>query len=140
MKNIMAKLGKSFLALLFTASLFSISSVEAAPGFFKWDVIGSKTVDYKVDRDVFNLGPRAPKYTKLQFKVTGAKLNMHRCIVHYMNGSKQEIKLKGNFNPGDVSRVIDLKGDKRKVDRIVFVYDTKNRSRRKAKVLLLGYR
>ena len=136
---IMSKLGKGFLILFITITCFA-NTTEAAPEIFKWDVIGSKKVDYGVDRDVFYLGPRAPKYAKLQFKVTGASLNMHKCIVHYMNGSREEINLKGNFRAGDVSRVIDLKGNKRKVEKIVFVYDTKNRAKRKANVLLLGYR
>ena len=140
MIDTISKLGKGFLALLITISFFSISDANAAPGIIKWDVIGRKTVDFRADRDVFNLGVRAPKYAKLQFKVTGGSLNMHKCVVHYMNGTKQEIKLKGNFKPGDLSRVIDLNGDKRKVDKIVFLYDTKNRSKRKANVTLLGYR
>ena len=139
MKNRIVNQNLTFLALIAGLFLLIPTTSKAHIGIIKWSVIGKKTVDYKLDKDVFWVSPRAPKYRKLQLKVTGGRLNMHKCVVHYMNGTKQNINLKGNFNPGDLSRVIDLNGDKRRIEKVVFVYDTKFRSNKRAKVTLLGY-
>ena len=123
MKNRIVNQNLTFLALIAGLFLLIPTTSKAHTGIIKWSVIGKKTVDYKLDKDVFWVSPRAPKYRKLQLKVTGGRLNMHKCVVHYMNGTKQNINLKGNFNPGDLSRVIDLNGDKRRIEKVVFVKD-----------------
>ncbi len=63
---------------------------------------------------------------------------MHKVIVHFENGGTQEIEMRHNFDKNSQSRVIDLKGNKRIIEKIVFWYDTKNVSNRKAKVTVLG--
>ena len=103
-----------------------------------WQRLGIKKVNYKLDRDVIQVGAEDGRFTKLKIKVTAGNLNMHRMVVHYGNGSKQEIELRHNFNKRSNSRVIDLKGNKRVIRKITFVYDTKNTSRRKAKVHVFG--
>ena len=50
---------------------------------------------------------------------------MHRCIVHFENGSKEEVDLRHNFSKNSATRIIDLPGNRRFIDRIVFVYDSK---------------
>lgn len=64
---------------------------------------------------------------------------MHRCIVHFENGSKEEIDLRHNFSKNSATRIIDLPGNRRFIDRIVFVYDSKNNQTRKSKVLVFGW-
>ena len=64
---------------------------------------------------------------------------MHRCIVHFENGSKEEIDFRDNFSKNSATRIIDLPGNHRFIDRIVFVYDSKNNQTRKSKVLVFGW-
>ena len=141
MKSILRKsvLSLSALFLLLTLSSFT-SSNTSTEAFRRWHIIGTKNVDYKLDKDAFYFKPNGKKYSKFQFVVKNGRLNMHKCVVHFRNGQRQVVNLKGNFNPGDKSRIIDLAGDKRNVEKIVFVYDTKTRSRRKAQVVLMGLR
>ena len=64
---------------------------------------------------------------------------MHRCIVHFENGSKEEIDLSHNFSKNSAIGIIDLPGNRRFIDRIVFVYDSKNNQVRKSKVMVFGW-
>ena len=103
-----------------------------------WEFLGTKTVNYKLDRDVLRITAKEGAFTKLKLQVTGGSLNMHKMIVEYGNGKKEEINLKHNFNRRSDSRVIDLNGGKRIIRDITFIYDTKDRSRRRAKVHVYG--
>jgi len=103
-----------------------------------WERLGNRVVNYGLDKDDIFVGAHEGAFTKIKVEVSGGALNMHRMIVHYMNGSKQEISLKHNFNKKSSSRVIDLKGNKRLIKKITFVYDTKNLARAKAKVHVFG--
>ncbi len=77
-------------------------------------------------------------FDAIKIMVTGAPLNMHKCVVHFGNGTSQEIELKHNFAQGSDSRVVDLKGNNRIINRISFWYDTQGVFRGKATVTVFG--
>ena len=97
-----------------------------------------RAVNYKLDKDDIHVGAKEGGFTKLKVVVTGGSLNMHRMVVTYMNGTKEEIQLRHNFKKGSGSRIIDLKGGKRVIKNIRFFYDTKNLAKSKAKVIVIG--
>ena len=72
--------------------------VHASSPMAKWVFLGSKTVDFGLDRDVIQVGYRDGSFKKIKIVVRGGGLNMHRCIVHFENGSKEEIDLRHNFS------------------------------------------
>lgn len=113
--------------------------VASADLMAKWVFLGSKTVDFGLDRDVIEVGYRDGSFKKIKIVVRGGGLNMHRCIVHFENGSKEEVDLRHNFSKNSATRIIDLPGNRRFIDRIVFVYDSKNNQTRKSKVLVFGW-
>jgi hypothetical protein len=90
-----------------------------------WTVLGSKHVNWKVDRDVLHVGPYEGGINKLKIKVTGGTVHMIRMVVTYGNGAKDEIPLRHVFKRGSTSRVIDLRGGNRMIKKITFVYDRK---------------
>tara|TARA_Y100000385_G_scaffold291975_1_gene375006 strand:+ start:8299 stop:8700 length:402 start_codon:yes stop_codon:yes gene_type:complete len=126
------------LSILFTAALFISFSSFSQPRKVKWDRLGSRLVDYRADFDVMQVGAKEGGFTKLKVMVTGGALNMHRMVVTYMNGTKEEIQLRNSFARGTTSRVIDIKGGQRLIKNIKFVYDTKNLARKKAKIHVYG--
>ena len=126
------------LSILFTAALFISFSSFSQPRKVKWDRLGSRLVDYRADFDVMQVGAKDGGFTKLKVMVTGGALNMHRMVITYMNGTKEEIQLRNSFARGTTSRVIDIKGGKRLIKNIKFVYDTKNIARKKAKIHVYG--
>lgn len=102
-----------------------------------WTVLGSKKVNWKVDRDVLLVGPYEGTFKKLKIKVTGGTVHMIRMVVTYGNGTKDEIPLRFVFRRGSTSREIDLRGGKRVIKTITFVYDRKHIARR-ARVWVAG--
>ena len=112
---------------------------HASSPMAKWVFLGSKTVDSGLDRDVVQVGYRDGSFQKIKIVVRGGGLNMHRCIVHFENGSKEEIDLRHSFSKNSATRIIDLPVDSRFIDRIFFVYDSKNNQTRKSKVMVFGW-
>lgn len=122
-----------FVVLIGCASSKSASAEPPA----RWEVLGEKRVNYRMDRDVMNVNNREA-YKQIRIAVNGGSLNMYRATIYFENGGTQEVDLRNNFNRGSSSRTIDLNGKMRRIDKIVFWYDTKNHSRRKATVTVLG--
>lgn len=104
----------------------------------RWEKLGQRKVDYKVDRDEILVTAREGRFTALKLTVKKGGINMHRMVVHFADGSKKEVELKENMSAGSSTRVIDLPGNRRIIRKVVFVYDTKNFSSRKAVVELWG--
>ncbi|MCH2224989.1 MAG: hypothetical protein MK066_09500, partial [Crocinitomicaceae bacterium] len=81
------------LSILFTAFLF-LSFSSHSQKHLEWERLGSRAVNYKLDKDILPVGLKDGGFTKLKIAVTGGSLNMHRMVVIYMNGSKEEINLR----------------------------------------------
>jgi len=122
--------------LLISAIALSFTTSIAQPVI--WEKLGTRIVDYGLDKDNIPVTANKGGFTKLKVEVTGGAINMHKMIVVYGNGVKDDIPLRHNFNRKSSSRIIDLKGGKRVIKRIVFVYDTKGILKRKAVVHVFG--
>ena len=102
-----------------------------------WVTLGSKKVNWKLDRDVIRVGAQEGTFKRLRIKVTGGSVNMRSMVVTYGNGTKERIPLKYNFRRGSTSRTIDLNGGKRVIKQITFMYD-RDRIGRQARVWVAG--
>jgi hypothetical protein len=118
--------------------LFTLSSVDLYAQRDNWVRLGSRKVNYTLDRDEIPVTYRGGAFESIRVVVTGGSMNMHKCVVHFENGSVQEIDLRHTFTRASSSRVIDLRGNKRFIEKIVFWYDTKNLSRGRATVTVFG--
>ncbi len=103
-----------------------------------WEHLGSRKVNFGLEKDVIMVTAAEGRFSKLKLKVTGGSLNLHKMTVTYGNGSKDDITLKHSFNRGSTTRIIDLKGNRRVIKKVAFWYDTKNRSRKRARMHLFG--
>lgn len=132
---------KTIARIILTTVLFiglSSFTTTRETAFATWEKLGSKKVNYSLDKDVIRVGAHEGTFKKLKLVVTNGSLNMHKMVVHYGNGTSEEIKLRHNFNRRSDSRVIDLNGRNRIIKKITFLYDTKNRSRRRATLQVFG--
>ena len=129
---------KSKFSILVCSLLLGIAAVSMSFNANGWRNLGSKTVNYRLDKDVLDVQLRDGTFQQLKFLVRAGALNMYKVIVHFENGGQQEIELRQNFGPRSSSRVIDLKGNNRIIEKITFWYDTVNSSNRKAKLTVLG--
>ncbi|MCB0667194.1 MAG: hypothetical protein KDC80_15305 [Saprospiraceae bacterium] len=129
----------SFLILLVTLLGFVSFSFTTSPfGKARWEHLGSKKVNYRIDRDVIHVGIRERTFDKLKIQVSNGNLNMRKMIVEYANGSKDEISLRHNFSRGSESRIIDLKAGNRFIRDVTFWYDSKDFQRNRAVVHVYG--
>ena len=122
--------------------LFAVIILLNSSGLYaqqsKWEKLGSRKVNFTLDKDVIQLGAKEGAFSKLMIKVTGGAINMHRMIIHYGNGGKEERPLKHSFSKGRNSRMIDIKGKMRLIKNVTFWYDSKNKQGQKATLHLLG--
>ena len=104
----------------------------------KWEKLGQRKVDYKLDKDEIYVTAREGRFTAIKLGVRKAAVNFHKVTVHYRNGATQNIKLKNRIAPGNATRTINLDGNRRIIKKVVFWYDTKNSGDQKAVVELWG--
>lgn len=128
-----------FLAItLISSTTFATTIIPPSFDVSKWERLGSKKVNFRIERDVIKVGARDGAFTKLKVQVTGGTVNMRKMIVEYKNGQKETINLRHTFTPRNGSRVIDLNGGKRIIKDITFYYDSVNKPGRKATVHVFG--
>lgn len=102
-----------------------------------WQQLGTHVVDYTLDYDVIPVTYKKGTFTTLKFRVLDGNINMHRCMVTFENGDKQEIEIKHQFTANS-EKTVDLKGNTRIIEKITFWYDTKNASSKKAVIEAWG--
>ncbi len=102
-----------------------------------WQQLGTHVVDYTLDYDVIPVTYKKGTFTTLKFRVLDGNINMHRCMITFENGDKQEIEIKHQFTANS-EKTVDLKGNNRIIEKITFWYDTKNASSKKAVIEAWG--
>jgi hypothetical protein len=136
MKKLITGISIAFIMGAFLAPLFSFTLINDSPQ--KWERLGKRKVNFKLDRDAIHVGRFEGFFTALQIKVKDGPINMHKMVVHFRSGQTKEIELKDNFTDGSESRVIDLPGNVRIIEKVVLWYDTKGFSTSRAVVELWG--
>lgn len=126
-------------SLLFFALFVVFVSATAFTTYSKWVLIGQKEANYGPDRDVLKVTGN-DIFKSIKIKVTDAGLDMMDMDIYFENGEKFNVAIRKNFKQGEESRVIDLPGNRRRIDRISFLYDTKGIMKGKANVLVFGKR
>lgn len=141
----------SFLSLfiLLTSTLFApiqahetltdLSPVLQTPP--RWEKLGQRRVNYGLDRDEIRVTAREGRFTSLRLKAELAPINLHRCVVHFANGTSKSFKIAGgDLRAGQITRNLDLPGNRRVITKVVFWYDTKSRARTRGRIELWGRR
>ncbi len=142
MKNALVIFRIILIATLFAT--FSLSTTQAATihtlgnNLHRWERLGSKKVNFRLERDVLRVGMQDGSFSKLKLHVTGGSLKIHKMIVEYGNGQKAAIEVRHIFKQGSGSRIIDLNGNRRVIKDITFFYDSVNRPGRRATLHVFG--
>ncbi len=125
-------LKSSILPVVIAASSLFVSGPVLA-----WDIIGSKVVTDRIDHDVIHAkGPR--RFKQIKICVFRNPVHFYDVDVHFANNGHQDIKVAKRINPGHCTRVIDLKGPKRNIRTISFLYEETSMKLRRATVRVLG--
>ncbi len=104
-----------------------------------WKLLGTVDAQHTADHDVIVVAGPHDYFRQLKFKVTNSPLNMQRMVVTYDDGGLPEkMDIRYNIPKGGESRVLDLRGGKRKIRSVEFWYDTKGFLNGRANVTLFG--
>jgi len=91
------------------------------------------------DHDIIVVAGPYDYFRRLKFKVTDSPVEMAYILVRYQDGGAPErIETRFNIPQGGESRVIDIRGSKRKLKSVEFWYRDKGILNGKADVSLLG--
>jgi hypothetical protein len=101
-------------------------------------LLGAGRVTSGVDHDTIQTSQQGT-FRAIQLRVSGGAVNFLRIIVQYGDGTRSEIQVRSNIPSGGSSRVIELPGDRRVIQRVDFWYTKANWSTL-PKVSLYGVR
>ena len=88
----------------------------------RWDKLGERWVEGKVDRDAIHVGRDDGRFRKIQLVVEHSALELFDVVVVFGDGSQFSPGTRLVFGPGSTSRVIDLPGAERVIRRVEFRY------------------
>jgi hypothetical protein len=130
------------LVMCVTLSLAPAAAPDAHPAApaREWVLLGQRAVNDRADHDVIAVTAARGDFKSIKLTVQRAPVDFHRVVVHYGNGTKQELELRNTIPAGGESRLIDLTGNERVINRVEFWYDAKTIRGRRAVVRLFGLR
>lgn len=125
------------LSILF-ATFGLLASLPLAAQAADWEHLGARKVAFRHDRDVIHVGPDAGRFSKIKLVVRRAGVRFFDVRVHFGNGGVQDVPIRRFIPAGGETRVIDLRGGRRVIEKVVFHYQTRRWAPRRAKVHLWG--
>lgn len=90
----------------------------------EWKELTCKSVGFLVDRDVANVASK-DSYTSLRLRSMNYDIDMIQMTVRYGNGSKDTYDIRTKIPAGGRIGPIDLRGERRHITQLEFVYRTR---------------
>jgi hypothetical protein len=119
--------------------LLSIGQAAFAQGAKRWVYLGQTTVNGQRDFDKIGIGKSEGRFQSLQLRVSGAPIEFQRVVVHYANGTNEELEFRDRIPAGGQTRAIDLRGGDRAISSVDFHFGKANwRARSLPRVSLYG--
>jgi hypothetical protein len=109
----------------------------APPPPVTWNELGCKSVGFLIDRDVVNVDS-SEFYRALRLRSTGFDIEMLEMNVRFANGQRDTYRVNAIIRSGERSRPIDLRGERRRITAIEFIYRSLGLSTRKTKLCVDG--
>lgn len=107
------------------------------PPVATWNELGCKSVGFLIDRDVVNVSSQE-FYRALRLRSTGFDIEMIEMSVRFANGQKDAYRINAVIRSGERSPPIDLRGERRRITGIEFIYRTRGISTQKTKLCVDG--
>jgi hypothetical protein len=87
-----------------------------------WELLGTRKVSFSRETDVIEVSRREGRFDAIRIEIDRGPLEMYDIRVGFANGESFSPATRINFGDGAQSRIIDLPGDSRTIDRIAFRY------------------
>jgi hypothetical protein len=92
----------------------------------RWQFLGEAHVDGSVDHDRIVVTKAKGGYRAIQIRVAKGPIEFGRVVVHFGNGTSEEIAIRERIPAGGQTRVIDLPGARRIIESVEFWYARAN--------------
>lgn len=125
------------LTLFAALGLAGVASAKSQPA---WLLLGERTVTDAVDHDVIAVTKAGGTYKAIRLEVFERGVQFRCVTIHFGNGTRQEVELRAVIPAGGESRVIDVAGGDRVINRIELVYDAQSLAGHRAVVRVFGRR
>jgi hypothetical protein len=136
---VLKKTVRSTIGILFV--LFFSASLHAQYGGREggWARLGDAHVDGGQDHDNIHVGQHDGRFRAIQLRVSGGAIFFERVVVHFGNGTQEELVIRDKIPSGGQTRAIDLPGERRVIESVELWYGKDHWSHR-PKVTLYGIR
>jgi len=124
--------------VIFAALLLLVGSTSALKAQREWIHLGDKHVDGNSDHDKISLGSSEGWFRQLQIRVEDAPVSFKRVIVHFGNGTDEELQFREVINAGGATRAMDLRGRRRIIKSVEFWYEKASGGSNRPTVRLYG--
>lgn len=112
----------------------------AQPSFARgWVYLGEAHVDGNADHDKIKVGRSEGRFRALQLRVDFNAIEFRHVVVHYSNGTSEEVQVRQRIRAGGSTRDIDLAGRDRAIDSVEIWYERGNYRGQRPRVRLFGF-
>lgn len=108
----MVTINKKIIGLLF---LFIATTASAQLG---WEKIAEVKTDLSLDRIKIDCSHRGT-FKSIKFKAEGSIVDFERVVVRYAVGTTDNLQFNQHLKPGQFSRNLDLRGNRRAIKEII---------------------
>ncbi len=127
---------RTFLAVVVVLA-WAVGEAGAQSG--RWELLGSRTVTDRADRDTVKVGEGKGSFTAIKLEVQRRAVRFQRVVIKFRNGDDQKVELRDTIGANGESRVIDVDGGDRVIRSIEFWYEAQSLGRGgQATVRVLG--
>ncbi|HUL15931.1 MAG TPA: hypothetical protein VLV88_08035 [Terriglobales bacterium] len=92
--------------------------------------LGESHVDGRTDHDKIKVTAAEGRFRAIQLRVSGGGVDFDHVVVHYGNGSNEEIPVRDHIPSGGETRVIELPGERRVIQSVELWYGKRNANTR----------
>ncbi len=87
-----------------------------------WILLGTAHVDKSEDHKTIHVGNEAGQFRKIQLRVNGGAVELQRLVVHFGNGTQEELTVADRIRSGGKTPELDLPGERRTIDSVELWY------------------
>jgi hypothetical protein len=104
----------------------------------RWEELGCSKAGFLPDHDTIKVGRREGRFSAIRLRVSGNKVNILNLTVVYERGPPDDIPVKSEIREGGETRPLDLRGERRAIDRVELYYVAQPNFKGSAKVCVDG--
>jgi hypothetical protein len=104
-----------------TALLFALALLSSPAQAKHWVYLGNAHVDGNVDHDNIHVGG-PERFHTIQLRVEGGAVEFQRVVVHFADGTQEELRIQDRVRSGGKSHEVDLPGEHRAIDSVELWY------------------